>query len=365
MQEYAMGPSGFGWLVSLINVAPMLLAGVAGYWIWVFGLKRALILGACLQGILALATTYLENATWVYVLRSLEGVPYLVVVVAAPTLIASVSSGALQARLLAFWGTYYFFGVSFMTVLSTWGFGGIGWRSTFASVVGSGVIFALFAGISLKQTKTNPANEEATKVKLGSKVLLLCFGFFGIAMMAVSLPSIVPLFLVDQLDLDQVQAGTLVGTAVFASAGGSIFYGLCNAFLPDRLLSPGTLTVTAVGVVFLFSLGPGQQLLAQTVSVICFAALGCLAAMVFAAIPKLAVDMQRVSAANGWLTQTGSAGALVGPPMYLFVFEKTGWQTVAMMVVCVAVSTTILLHLALSGADHRGRDDNAKPDLLV
>ncbi|MEM9582383.1 MAG: MFS transporter [Pseudomonadota bacterium] len=347
MQAYALKPSGFGWLISLANLAPLLLAGVAGSWIWVLGMKRSLILGAVLQGGFAIGTTFSRDTAWAFLLRGFEGFPYLVIVVAAPTLIAMSASGPYQTRLLAFWGTYFFVGVSFASFTGTWGADQIGWRNAFLLMALCQVVLCGPATRSIGRITDAAKAIRNENVRLSAGVWLLCMGFFGIALMAVSLPSIVPLFLSDQLGFDPKQAGVVVGFAVFASAGGSILYGLYGHRVPDHSFGVTASGLAALSLTSLFSLGPGNQDLAKMLCLISFVALGSLTAMAIAAIPKLATDVRCIAVANGLLTQAGSAGALLGPPMYLYLFQSFGWLNVKVFALLVVTSTAVLLYFAL------------------
>ena len=77
-----------GWLVSLITLASAAFGLIAGHWVVRAGLRTSLVIGAFAMGACAVTAALLPTAPLLIGARIVEGVGYLVVVVAAPTLIA-------------------------------------------------------------------------------------------------------------------------------------------------------------------------------------------------------------------------------------------------------------------------------------
>ncbi len=103
-----------GWAVSLVGLVGILLGVAAGATVSAIGLRRAMLIGlaggAGLSALQALAPPF----GLFLALRVVEGVFHLLLVVAAPTLIALMSAPRDRPLTLTLWGT--FFGVAFALI---------------------------------------------------------------------------------------------------------------------------------------------------------------------------------------------------------------------------------------------------------
>ena len=133
-----------GWLVSLITLVSALLGLVAGAWVERSGLKTSLVLGAVLMAGCGLLSAFVTSVPALLGARIIEGAGYLIVVVAAPTLIAQQASAKDTPFALAIWGTFFTLGLSLAAFAGGGLSGFLGWRGWFfASAVLMGVAMTL------------------------------------------------------------------------------------------------------------------------------------------------------------------------------------------------------------------------------
>ena len=101
MGDLAIDLKTFGWLSSLINAAPVVFGLVAGFIAVRYGLKRCLFHAALALALTVLASAASSNPALLLALRFVEGFAYLLIVVAAPTVIALFARPAMRTVLLS------------------------------------------------------------------------------------------------------------------------------------------------------------------------------------------------------------------------------------------------------------------------
>ncbi len=109
--HYAEAGAAFGFSVSLVGFIGIVFGVIAGHLVVGVGYRRALVGGLALGGLLSFFQALLPAFPVFLASRVIEGAAHLAIVVAAPTLIAQVTSEAGRGFALTLWGT--FFGVAF------------------------------------------------------------------------------------------------------------------------------------------------------------------------------------------------------------------------------------------------------------
>ena len=94
-----------GWLVSAITAMAALLGTPAGLWVRRRGGRRALLAGLAMLAAAGGAAAAAPGAGWMLAARAAEGIGFLLVVVAAPTLMTQMAGRGHQPAVLALWGT--------------------------------------------------------------------------------------------------------------------------------------------------------------------------------------------------------------------------------------------------------------------
>ncbi len=338
-----------GWLVSLITLASAAFGLIAGYWVVRIGLRTALVAGACVMGLCATVAALVPVAPVLLGARVLEGLGYLAVVVAAPTLIAREASGRDTPFALALFGTFFTLGLS----LAAFGGGamseGVGWRGWF--IASAALVVAVGLAAARVIPKDPPANMDQPKAwdmiaQMRAAPWLLGAAFLGLTLLSLSILSLLPIFLVQNRDLAPSVAGGVTGSVAFASILGSLCYGAFAARLSEKII----LAVAGAALIIAVFLAFAET--AEVSRIVTFSAVavfmsGALVAQTFAAVPRVAGTAHLIGPTNGLVAQLGSVGALTGPPGIGVLIAYAGWGAVPFAVAGFTLSYAALLILAL------------------
>jgi predicted MFS family arabinose efflux permease len=326
-----------GLMVSLIEAGGSGLGSIAGLAAARFSGRNVLALGAALIAGAGLAAAMAPDVGALYAARFVEGIGYLMVVIAAPSLIALVA-GRDSAAALALWSTFVPVGIALGTGLSGVAADLVGWRTIL-------VVWALAALAILPGTLRLPAMAEHRQSRLAvppPAVWGLAIGFGFYTTLEVGVLGMLPAYLTEAHGFAIGPAGTITGITSAATIAGS--------YAAARLMRHGTgrpLALIGVGLLLpamLFFIGfPGGSLAghltgnAVAVAVIAANAIsGLVAAVAFARLPELlrrsGAPLSLVTASNGVFAQFGAAGSLIGPPLVGSVAGAAGWWAVAPMV---------------------------------
>lgn len=313
-----------GFVVSVVGFVGIVFGVVAGLLVSRVGYKRALIWalwgGAGVSALEAL----LPALPLMLGLRMLEGVSHLVIVVAAPTLIAQYSAAPHRGFTLTLWST--FFGVSF-TVLVWAGLpmvDALGLESLFLAHAVWMAGCAVVLGALLPALPRMPGAPLSLLGVLRDHVVIYRspvlsapgVGWFFYTFCFLALLTLLPPFLDPGLRVFVLGAMPLVSIAVSMTAGVVLL----------RLLSAVQVVVAGFSALLLCLIWlwwiPGD-------AVACFAvaaALGLVQGASFAAVPQLnesAVDQAR---ANGAMAQMGNIGNTLGTPALAGIVFVAGYN---------------------------------------
>lgn len=117
-----------GWAVSLITLVSTIFGLAAGYLVVQRGARQILVFGTFVLAVSVCFAAFSNSVTMLLLVRSLEGVGYLGIVVAAPTLIARVATPKDAPFALALWGTFFTLGLSISAIAGGWLSELLGWR---------------------------------------------------------------------------------------------------------------------------------------------------------------------------------------------------------------------------------------------
>jgi len=335
--EFGLTLGAAGLMVSLIEAGGAGLGSIAGLAAARFSGRSVLALGAALIAIAGLAAAMAPGVGPLYAARFVEGIGYLMVVIAAPSLIALVA-GRDSAAALALWSTFVPVGIALGTGLSGVAADLVGWRPIL-------VVWALAALAILPGTLRLPAMAEHRQNRLAvppPAVWALAVGFGFYTTLEVGVLAMLPAYLTEARNFAIGPAGTITGITSAATIAGS--------YAAARLMrrSAGRpLTLIGLGLflpAMLFFIGfPGESLAGHlTGSTVALAVIaanavsGLVAAVAFARLPELlrrsGAPLSLVTASNGVFAQFGAAGSLIGPPLVGWTAGAAGWWTVAPMV---------------------------------
>jgi len=336
-----------GWAVSLITLVSAVFGLFAGYGVARFGASRVLVFGTAILAASVLLATFSLSVPMLLAVRVLEGIGYLGVVVAAPTLIAREASLKDMPAALALWGTFFTLGLSVAAISGGWLSQLLGWREWYGV---NGALLTVAAALACWMLPKSPVPSRIptgmlSEMRLPAASWLLGAAFFGVTLLTLALLSMLPPFLVEVRGFSPSMAGGTTGIVALASIAGSFAYGVLVARVGQSWV-----VLAAVGFLILAAF-PGFSVRLPSTLGLAFAALavfgsGALVSHVFASVPRLVIDPEKIGPANGLIAQIGSVGALSGPPVVGYLVLGNGWLALSALIVLFSVAFWFIMATA-------------------
>lgn len=327
-----------GWLLTLVSGLGAVFGMTAGVFVTKIGPKQALVAALILGALCSFLQAALPGFWIMLGSRFLEGASHLALVVAAPTLIAQISSERLRGMALSLWST--FFGVTFALV--AWIAPGI------VAEYGLAVLFAghgavmLLLGPILAVLLPNMRAPESLPVSMlryhqqaysAPQINAPAFGWLFYTLTFVALLVVVPDLLADE------NASLILSLMPLASILVSL------GIVPVLLLKISAIQTVQLGYV-LAILVIGAMFLGAPMgisAVVLFGVLGLVQGASFAAVPQLNNTLEHRALANGAIAQMGNIGNLLGTPILLFVLAAGGVSGV-LVAVAGLYAVAIIVH---------------------
>ncbi|OWU84348.1 hypothetical protein ATO6_13805 [Oceanicola sp. 22II-s10i] len=345
------GPS-LGFVVSAIGLLGIVLGLVAGLVVARLGFRRLLLAALLLGAAMSAYQASLPPLPLMIASRVIEGLSHLVIVVAAPTLIAQISAPRHRVLTLTIWST--FFGVSF--TLLAW----IG--QPLAMAQGAGALFGAHAfymlvmaailALGLPRQRSLPAGPRLNPAEVARQHLRIYgsariaapgLGWLFYTLGYVSLVTVLPDY------VDPAMRSLVTGAMPFAGMAVSMTIGvvLVTRFGAVPVVIAGFLLAVPLALIFGLSGANGW------LAVLLIASLGLVQGASFASVPQLNATPETQAEANGAVAQMGNLGNTLGTPILLAAAGAFGLAGVAgFAILCFGGGAAI--HLALMAARRRG-----------
>jgi MFS family permease len=343
--RFALSLPETGLLISLLEVGGGLFGFAAGLALGRIGCRGSLLSGMILLAAMSVLEAIASAAGLLFAARAIEGIGYLLVVIAAPTAIVAVASDADRPRALALWSCFVPVGVA----------AGGAVTSVAAGLLAPSGVMLLWAGLlgvaTLAAFRVPMGGGSRGPIVLpapGAWMATFAFGLYTLFVCALTM--LLPTFLIEE-------HGATVGTAglVTALASLSALPASAIAMVAARSGTPSSrrliavampsLIATALFAPFVFAGGRTDLIIAGTIAVLAIALSGLVSPMMFARLPVLAgahaPQDPRIATANGLLTQFGAGGALIGPPLGGWVVRLWGWPALGLAIAAMAIAMLI------------------------
>ncbi|HEV7254377.1 MAG TPA: MFS transporter [Mesorhizobium sp.] len=321
--------AGAGWLASLIGLFVALAALPAGWAIARWGARPSFLLGGVLQFggalMLALFAGGAGGAWGALGPRLVEGLGYLVLVIATPALLAQLAKPAWRAAALALWGGFVPLGFATADFLALALLPSPG-PQAFLLVVA--LLFGLFASLALillrhvRDAEAPGSSDAATGSgkALGLPAWSLAASFGAYVVSSVAFFAFLPTFVGRAGSDVALAAGAVALTVPLGNVLAGVLLQGRGARSAAWLALAG-LIMGAIGAAAAFH-ASGE---AATASLIVTAAAGGLAvSALFAAIPA-AAGLGSTALVLGLVAQAGGVGTVIGPPLGGWTVETGGW----------------------------------------
>lgn len=335
-----------GFAVSMVAVLGIIFGIVTGAVVAAIGFRRALVgalwIGAAMSGLQALDLSF-----GLFLLtRAVEGLSHLGLVVAAPTLIAQISSEQHRGAAMTLWGT--FFGVSF-TVLAWLGLPLVDRYGVLSLFAAHGLIMAALAVILHLTLRSVPALTRQPMPRFSELPALHltiyrspwmsapAAGWLFYTACFVSILTVIPPF------IDPEWRSFVVGAMPLASILSSMSLGvlLLRHMQAVQVVQLG-FGLSALSMLWLWSM-PGDP----AACLVLAASMGLIQGASFAAIPQLNTTVVNRAYAQGALAQTGNLGNGIGTPLMVALLALSGYSSMAGAVTLLFLSG-LMVHLLLA-----------------
>jgi MFS family permease len=335
-----------GWLTSAIGIFVALAALPAGWVIERTGARSTVFAGSLALSAGALALALFADPNAILAARLVEGLGYVVLVIALPAAMASISPPGWRPTVLAIWSCFVPVGFAISDLAGAWLIPAYG-PPTYLLIVGLAYPIVSAIGVLLLMTVADVVDDKAAAgfgggiaatLTLPVILVAVCFGVWVV--MTVSFFAFMPAYIAGP------GAGMLVSAGVIA-----LTVPLGNLFA--AAITPGRSTRFIIGIgaaglagtaLVSYAAFAGSGPLAMTVSAIAVAILGGVTgSMLYAVIPALVARGGSVPIAIGVVAQCGGIGTLFGPPLAGHIIESGGWVGFAVFLAGTAVLCLLIL----------------------
>lgn len=339
-----------GWLASIFNIVAAVGGLGAGWVADRLGRRVLLKLGMLVLGAGALGGALAPSFALLYPMRVVEGVGFLCIVVAAPTLLREAVEPARLRLALGVWSGYTSLGMAAMLLLAPWLLSVAGWRGGWwvgaaGALLFGALVLAFFPG----RGTVVPASAGLGGLLHGLRhaapwCMAGCFGLYTLQWMALAVW--MPTLLVEDEGRTLSAAGALAALMVVVNAPGNVLGGwLSQRRWPILALLAGPAAVMGLAGWAVFGLPMAPEL--RVALCVAFSLVGgVLPAAVYAAVPAVAARNGNLGAVNGLMVQASNVGTLTGPPLAASLVASGGWHAVAPLFLVGAVLSGALALLA-------------------
>lgn len=268
--------------------------------------------------------------------RVVEGLGFLLITVAAPTVLGRIVRTEDQNTAFALWSCFMPAGMALAMLTGPWF---SDWRSLWSSTA---VITGLIAAMALWVVPRVPARREVMEWPTGmaevwrSAPLAMAATFLLYSLMFFALFAFLPVLLQQRMQVSPAVVGLLAGAASAVNILGNLAAGALLKWTTREALGVGAAIVMglcALGI-FLPVLGP------RSAFVLClvFSAVGGLIpASLLVSIPKVTSTPAQAALAVGLLMQGSNLGLALGPWLVGSAVDNHGWPAAAAWVVASAL----------------------------
>lgn len=336
-----------GWLTAMIGIFVALASLPAGWAIDRIGTRTSFFVGAVVLAAGGFGVAALRMPEAILAARLVEGLGYLILVIAIPALLSSVSPPQWRAPALAIWGGFVAVGYALANFLADTV---LPQAEPQAFLLLSAVLFAVLAACAAVLLLLTPdwaepraeasAPTASLKETMTAPVLLIAATFGIYVVLSIGFFAFMPAFVAGEGAHLLLSAGAIalivpLGNllAGILMRGGDARFAALLAFLGFVL--------TAVAAVPAF--GPTSPVVATVGAVLLAISGGVVASALFAAIPLVTPRSGSVAVAIGLVAQTGGIGTLFGPPLAGHIIERYGWTGFAWFLVFSALCGALCL----------------------
>ena len=357
--ELGLGLIAAGWVVTTFNFLAMSIGMAVGLFADAIGRYRLLLVGLGTLVAGGLLGSMAAGTAAMLVSRFVEGLGFVAIIVAAPSLIGEAAAPGDRRLALGIWSTYMPTGMALAMIGAPLLLAPFGWRGLWLAVAGLAVAL-LAVGLIVRGAQAPPPaapaetpwrNIRLTVSRPGPWLLAGSFASFTLPWSGISVW--LPTFLVEEWGGSLVGAGALTALFVIFNAVGN----LCCAWLMHRGVARWILIAVPSVINGFLAFGIFSEALADPLRYgLCLAfsaSGGFITATVLAGGPLHAPSPRQLGTTNGLLVQGTNLGFFLGAPAVAMAVAVGGTWQATQWVILACAAGGLAMALALRGIERR------------
>ena len=317
-----------GWLLSLSQMAGMLTAVFVGMFADGFGLRRSVLWGLVLLGLLSGLAGLTTSAPQLLLMRAIEGAAILMIIVPAPALLRSLVAPDRLSTAMGFWGTFMPTGTATALLLGPLLMAHFGWATWWETLGAIALLMALLfnmgvprvaVAVAVAGARPPAANLLRLRLRLVWRTpqvwrVALAFACYSGQWLVIIgfLPT-----LLQTGGMSAGLAGTIAAIASAVNIVGNIAGGrLLQKGVPSQRVLGIAFATMAAGAFVVFGTPSDTPLIVKLVAVLMFSGVGgMIPGSLFSLAVRAAPTEDTASTALGWTTQMSLLGQFSMPPI--------------------------------------------------
>ena len=325
-----------GWLLSLSQMAGMLTAVLIGMVADGIGLRRSLLTGLTLLGLLSLLTGLATSAPQLLVMRAIEGAAILMVIVPGPALLRTLVDPARLSSAMGFWGTFMPTGTATALLLGPPLMAHAGWATWWTTLGGLAVLMAAVFAWGVPRGASRAFQLDSRRliaVWRTPQVWRVALAFACYSGQWLVVIGFLPTLLQGD-GTSAAAAGTLAAIASAANIAGNLMGGrLLQRGVPSQKVLTIGVAAMAIGALGVFATPPTTPVAIKLAAVLVFSGVGgMIPGSLFSLAVKAAPSDDTASTALGWTTQMSMLGQFCMPPVVAALATAHGGWGMSWMV---------------------------------
>ncbi len=304
------------------------------------GARRMLVLGLAATVLGTLLAVLSASYAVLLASRGVEGLGFVLITVAGPTVLARQVQAADRSRAMALWSCFMPTGIALAMLTGPW-FGG--WHGLWmAAALASGLIAALVLWAVPRDTRSpHEAHGTSPSTRLAQvwrgPALALATTFLLYSLMFFALFSFLPVLLQQRMQVGPGAVGLLAALASAANIAGNLAAGALLPRVGRTVL--GTAAAAAMALCALGIFLPVLPPWAAFALCLVFSAMGGLVpSSLLSSVPQVTTTPAHAALAVGLLMQGSNLGQALGPLLVGSAVDRHGWPAAAVCVVVAALA---------------------------
>ncbi|MBH2868085.1 MFS transporter [Serratia marcescens] len=355
--EFGRSLEALSWVISAFPFVGVFGGIAAGLLVRRWGDRRLLAVGLLIISAASFTGATLHDFGGLIVSRFVEGLGFVIVVVASPAVLNRLVAPAQRSLVFGIWSTFMPAGIAislfFGPHLADWQ---QSWQAGAALTLLAALLLPLTTSRNAAKAHVPPLQlRQALGAMLRARrPLLLALMFTTYNLQFFSVMTFLPIFLMQHIGLSRAAAGGISAAAVAANIIGNLAAG----FLLSRGLRAGSLLAATSLVIGIFGIGIFLPMTPNGLLIpLCFlfcAIAGMLPATFLAAPPAATPEPTLLPLSLGLVMQGNYLGQVIGPVALSAIVAAAGWAAPAWLVLAAALLGALLALAFLSRRHNAG-----------